>query len=141
MNKKRRTLIAVILLFGVLGIYYPFFILGYTWFHVIKSDFQGGRLGPLDAYRHTLASALVAYTLNEEVVALVTCVMEPRNEDPDLMDRHNNRIGARIGSSVEAFSDIEPTVRKSVLSGTVNSADEGQVTWLPAERWVDGWAW
>ncbi len=140
MNKKKKIALTFILLLGILAIY-PSFIFGYTLSHVAKSGFPGGRYGPLDAYRHTLASALVAYTLNEEAVSLVTKVMESENRDFDLMDQHNNRIGAKIGTSAKAFSDIEPTVREFVENGTVNSNNENQVTWLSANRWVDGWAW
>ena len=106
-----------------------------------KSDFPGGRYGPLDAYRHTLASALVAYTLNEKAVSLVTKVMESKNRDVDLMDQHNNQIGAGIGMNAKAFSAIEPTVREFVSNGKVDSTNEKQITWLPANRWSDGWVW
>jgi hypothetical protein len=64
-RKKTASLIFVFLTIMSL---YPAFILGYTWFHVANAPFLGGRNGPLDAYRHTLASALVAYTLDQRPI-------------------------------------------------------------------------
>jgi hypothetical protein len=120
---------------------YPAFVLGYTWSHVLRSDFSGGRHGPLDAYRHTLASAVVSYTAGPRAVVWVTLVMESAGKEANRMDRNNNLIGAGIGASARSFSEIEPAVHARVLRGAVNASDPGQVTWLSPERWGAGRLW
>jgi hypothetical protein len=120
---------------------YPCFVLIYTWSCVFQSNLEGGRHGPLDAYRHALASAVVSHTLGEWAVNLMTSLMESRGKDSNNMDRRNNRIGAHIGSSSKSFSVLEPSVRKSVLNGAVNSTDTNQITWLPKEKWRAGRIW
>jgi hypothetical protein len=55
------------------------------------------------------------------------------------MDQHNNRIGASIGLRVTSFNEIERVVRVQVLHGAVNATDSNQVTWLPPQRWSQGW--
>lgn len=92
----------------------------------MRSDLPGGRDGPLDAYRHTLASAVVAYTLDPVVVEWATRALERKFYDANAMDRHNNRIGARIGYHARSFSEIEPAVREQVLGATVNASDPAQ---------------
>lgn len=124
----------------VLGIY-PLSVLGYVWAHVIRSDLEGGRNGPLDAYRHALASSVVAYTLDERAVDLVTRVMESGNRNSNKMDIHNNRIGARIGAQAKSFGELEPAVRSAVSAGAIRSADTNQITWLPEKSWRDRWLW
>lgn len=120
---------------------YPAFVLGYTWAHVARSPLPGGRQGPLDAYRHTLASAVVAYTLGPRVVDAVTLVMEHGETEAHRMDRHNNRIGADTSVRALSFGDIEPTVRAQVQRGAVNATKASQTTWLPPERWRPGGLW
>ena len=120
---------------------YPAFVLGYTWNHVVRSNLSGGRHGPLDAYRHTLASAVVGFTLGPRAVEWATWAMESAGKDADRMDRHNNLIGGGIGASARSFSEIEPAVRAQMLRGAVNALDPGQVTWLPPERWGAGRLW
>ena len=120
---------------------YPLCVLAFTWSHVLRSDLSGGRHGQLDAYRHTLASATVSYTLGEWAVNLTTSVFEWDDKDSNKMDRQNNRIGAGIGSTVESFSEIEPAVLQSVRKGAVNSADLNQITWLSVQKWRDGRLW
>ncbi|MCU0869929.1 MAG: hypothetical protein MUF30_10060, partial [Burkholderiales bacterium] len=105
------------------------------------ADLPGGRNGPLDAYRHTLASAVVAWSIGERPVAWVTAVMEWRGKDANTMDRHNNRIGARIGRRVQSFAEIEPTVRQQVREGAVGARAPEQTTWLPRDAWGDAWLW
>ncbi len=107
----------------------------------MKSDFKGGRNGQLDAYRHALASATVSYTLGEWAVNFVTSVFEWRDKDSNKMDRHNNRIGAGIGSRIESFREIEPSVQQSVRNGAEDASDENQITWLPANKWREGKFW
>jgi hypothetical protein len=126
--------LGILLGVGLLGLY-PGFVLGYTWYKVFHSDLEGGRHGPLDAYRHTLASAVVSYTSAEQVVFAVSAIMERNNKGPNRMDDHNNRIGALIGSQAEHFSDIEPLVQEYVHNGKVNATNMNQVTWLPEKRW------
>jgi hypothetical protein len=130
-------IIAVVLLASA----YPAFVLGYTWSHVVRSNLSGGRHGPLDAYRHTLASAVVGFTLGPRAVEWATWAMESAGKDASRMDRHNNRIGAGIGASARSFSEIEPAVHAQVLRGAVNARDPGQVTWLPPERWGASRLW
>jgi hypothetical protein len=120
---------------------YPAFIVGYTWSHVVRANLPGGRHGPLDAYLHTLASAVVSFTLGPRVVRWATAILERGRKRSNLMDQHNNRIGAAIGARVAAFSEIEPAVRAEVLRGTIHAADPMQVTWLPPERWRAGRLW
>jgi len=120
---------------------YPVFILAFTWSHVSKSVFPGGRDGQLDAYRHALASATVSYTLGEWAVNVVTWIFESENKASSRMDRHNNRIGASIGSRAKSFQEIQPGVLKAVANGTVNAQDRDQITWLPEAQWRAGKLW
>ena len=120
---------------------YPAFVLGYTWSNVARSDLPGGRHGPLDAYRHTLASAVVGFTLGAVAVDWATLVLERHGGASNVMDRHNNRIGAAIGARANSFGEIEPLVRAQVLRGDINAAEPLQVTWLPPERWRTAWWW
>src|SRR5690348_8653288 len=105
-NFVLRLVIAVLLVSA-----YPAFVLGCTWSHVAQSSLPGGRYGPLDAYRHTLASAVVAFTLSPRAVEVTTWFMERRGNDANLMDRRNNQIGAAIGMRVRSFGELEPAVR------------------------------
>ncbi len=120
---------------------YPVMVLGYVWIKVAQSDLPGGRNGPLDAYRHTLASALVSYTLDERVVGWVSDVMEDERIITQRMDRHNNRIGAMIGNQAESLIKIEPAVAKKVSEGRVFARDPDQSTWLPKSIWGDSKMW
>ena len=138
--RRRKFLRGFCALAAVLGVY-PAGVLSFTWSHVSRSDFQGGRNGPLDAYRHTLASATVAYTLGEWAVRGVTTLSESQGKDSNRMDIHNNRIGAKIGARAGAFREIEPAVRQAVLNGRVHASDLDQITWLPKDQWRDGRLW
>ncbi len=140
MKKKRRLLWKLGILALVPSIY-PLFVLTYTWASVFASDLEGGRHGPLDAYRHALASAVVSYTLGERAVALTSALMESKGKDSNMMDEHNNRIGARIGLNSKSFCEIAPAVRQAVLDGAVNSSDQDRITWLPEEKWRSLWLW
>jgi preprotein translocase subunit SecF len=124
----------------LLGIY-PAAVMIFTCGHVLKADFEGGRNGQLDAYRHALASATVSHTLGEWAVDLTTWIFESRGRESNLMDIHNNRIGAEIGAKAKSFGDIEPAVRQSVLYGRVSAVDPNQITWLPRAKWKDGKFW
>ena len=139
--KKRWQMLTIVGSIPLILAIYPSFVLGYTWIKVLQSDLPGGRHGPLDAYRHTLASAVVSYTLNEEAIHLVNRVMEGDPLHIHAMDRHNNLIGARIGSEVESFGDIERAVAEQVAKGKVMSRDPDQSTWLPEVMWQNEKMW
>lgn len=126
---------------AIILLLYPAFVIGYTWAHVLRSDLEGGRHGPLDAYRHTLASAVVSHTLGEWAVELVTTVFESSGKDSNKMDRTNNSIGAAIGSRAGSLGEIEPMVREQVSQGAELSDVAGQITWLPGDRWRDSRLW
>ena len=83
----------------------------------------------------------MAFTLSPRAVEWVTSAMERDSNDANLMDRHNNGIGAAIGLRVRSFSEIEPAVQAQVLRGAINARDAGQVTWLPQERWRKSQLW
>ena len=118
---------------------YPAFVLGTVYAQWFSADLPGGRNGPSDAYRHSLASATVAYTASPRLVALVTRVMERDGIGSDMraMDAHNNRIGAQIGAHATSWGDMQDRVLHAVQAGAVNTADADTITWLPRERWLD----
>ena len=119
---------------------YPAFVLGTTYTLVLRSDLPGGRHGPQDAYRHSLASAIVAYTGTPRWVAWVTMVMEDdngRGEASRAMDAHNNRIGARIGAEARSWSEMRANIDAAVAAGAVDADDPDRITWLPPARWRD----
>ena len=118
---------------------YPAFVLGTVYAQWFRADLPGGRNGPSDAYRHSLASATVAYTVSPRLVALVTHVMERDGIGSDMraMDAHNNRIGADIGAHATSWGEMQDRVLHAVQAGAVNTADADTITWLPRERWLD----
>ena len=139
--KKRWQMLTIVGSIPFILAIYPTFVLGYTWIKVSQSELPGGRHGPLDAYRHTLASAVVSYTLNEEVIAWVSEKMEHSDILTHKMDRHNNRIGATIGSKVDSFWEIEAAVAKRVAEGMIMAKDPDQSTWMPEAMWKDAKMW
>jgi hypothetical protein len=114
---------------------YPFWLLGYVYWHSLSSGLPGARHGPQDAYRHTLASAAVAYTLSPVAVDWVTAVMEFADDPGSRMDRHNNAIGASIGAAAESFAQIRPQVLERVRAGRIGATDAQQVSWMPPQQW------
>ena len=131
-RRWRRAAIAALLLVA-----YPAFVLGATYQQFFRADLPGGRNGPADAYRHSLASAIVAYTLSPRCVEWVTDVME-RGGDGNAsraMDAHNNHIGARIGATAPSWNEMQEAVRNAVRDGAVDATDPDRITWLPASRW------
>ncbi|MBA3930144.1 MAG: hypothetical protein C0521_11225 [Xanthomonas sp.] len=140
-RRRRYPRLARLAMVGIALAAYPACVLTYTWSHVLQSPLPGGRHGPLDAYRHTLASAVVAYTSDPRAVHLVNDVMERRGKRANAMDIHNNLIGAAIGSRATRFSDLEPMVARSVAAGGIDAASPDQTTWLPASDWKEGFAW
>ena len=131
--KLRRILLAI-LAAVLLSCAYPAFVLGYTWSHVATARFPGGRHGPLDAYRHTLASAVVAFTLSPHAVEWITLAMESNAKRSSSMDRHNNRIGSMTGEQAHSFSELQPAVQALVERGVVGATAPNQITWLPPSR-------
>ncbi|QDU97719.1 DUF6973 domain-containing protein [Lignipirellula cremea] len=132
-----RRFLIVALLLGI----YPACVIGYTWTCVLQSDFEGGKRGPLDAYRHALASAVVSYTLGDWAVDFTTSVCESPDSESGKMDIHNNRLGAAIGSQASSFQEIEPAIRQAVLEGGVLSDDPEQIYWLPQDTWGKNKLW
>ena len=137
MKQKLRRIIIIALILAV----YPVTVLTYTWSYVLNSDLEGGRRGPLDAYRHTLASAFVSYTIGSWAVDFTTYVCESDRTESGRMDIKNNRIGARIGAETKSIWDIESNVRKAIKAGDVLSKDPEQITWCPKEKWSDSKLW
>ena len=128
MTRRRKILLGVSLM-AVIAVLYPAFVLGYTWKCVVASDLPGGRHGPLDGYRHALASAVVSYTLHPAVVPVVNLAMESQGKDSNRMDRHNNLLGASIGDEVGEFGEIEPLVRALAESGSSGAPLPGRMAW------------
>ncbi len=116
---------------------YPAFVLGTTYAHWLSVDLPGGRHGPSDAYRHSLASATVAYTGSPRWVDWVTAVMENggRGDAARAMDAHNNRLGARIGAAAGSWSEMQAGVLAAVKAGGMETSDPDRITWLPPDRW------
>jgi hypothetical protein len=133
--KKYRNLISKLGALTLAILIYPLFVMIYTLNHVYQSDLEGGGNGPLDAYRHTLASAVVTYTLGDWAVNFTSYFMESKKTATGAMDRHNNHVGAKIGSHAKSFKDIEPMVHKHVLEGACCTSKKDQTTWLPKEIW------
>lgn len=118
---------------------YPAFVLGTVYAATLRSDLPGGRHGPRDAYRHSLASATVAYTGSPRWVEWVTAVMEDggRGDAARAMDAHNNRLGARIGARADSWTQMRADVLAAVQAGGAMVEDDDRITWLPPERWQD----
>ena len=140
-KKMQRRLLKRAAVLALTPCLYPAGVIAFTWHHVLKSDFEGGRNGKLDAYRHSLASATVSYTLGEWAVDLTTWIFESGGKESNLMDTHNNRIGARLGTKAGSFCDIEPAVRQAVQNGHISATDSDQITSLPADKWRDSKFW
>lgn len=141
MQYFKKTLELCFKLALALALLYVVLVLGYVWWHCYQSPLKAGANGPLDAYRHTFASAVVAYTTSPKVVQLVSKVMERKNRPANLMDKHNNAIGMRIGQQVKSLDEIHARVLVKVESGTVNAADSDQTTWLPPQYWGRAFLW
>lgn len=133
---RRRIMIAL----RISGIY-PLSVLAYTWSCVLRSDLEDGRHGPLNAYRHALASSVVSYTLGTWAVNLITSIFESGGKASNNMDRHNNRIGAGIGAASRSFAELERSVSQSVKNGAVNTTDPQRITLLTENQWRDGRFW
>jgi hypothetical protein len=139
--RKNRKIFLKLAALAFIVFFYPMCVLIYTWTCVFQSDLEGGKNGPLDAYRHTLASAVVSHTLGEWGVKVTTFFMESKNSASGAMDRHNNRIGMKIGSQAKSFEDLEPWVRRHVAEGRCGSTKADQITWLPKTKWRKSNLW
>ncbi len=135
---RLRRLRGVALFAVALGAY-PAFVLATVYATRLRSDLPGGRHGPKDAYRHSLASATVAYTGSPRWVEWATAVMENGGEGgPDrTMDAYNNRIGARIGAGAESWAGMRAAVLAAVEAGGIEAEEDNRITWLPPERWQE----
>lgn len=131
--RRFRSLLALAALCGL----YVAFVLGTVYATTLRSDLPGGRHGPKDAYRHSLASATVAYTGSPRWVEWVTAVMEDggRGDAARAMDAHNNRLGARIGARADSWTQMRADVLAAVQAGGAMVEDDDRITWLPPERW------
>jgi hypothetical protein len=134
---SRRNRLRFALSILILGAAYPAFVLGHVYATTLRSDLPGGRHGPKDAYRHGLASAIVAYTGSSLWVDWVTAVMERggQGDAARAMDAHNNRLGARIGARSNSWREMQTAVLDAVERGGVAVEDMNRMTWLPPERW------
>ena len=127
--------------FLLLFFIYSASVLIFVWWQCYVSPWQGGKNGQLDAYRHTLASAVVAYTISPKLVTLVGTVMERKNFESNLMDKQNNRIGAEIGAKARSLNEVCQNVVAQVAQGTVNASNANQTTWLPQSYWGEALLW
>lgn len=123
---------------------YPGFVLAVTYTTTLRSGLPGGRHGPCDAYRHCLASAIVAFTLSPRVVEWVTAVMEGDDAGAShRMDAHNNAVGLRLAASAADWSALLRAVRSAVERGSLledsSCREPDRVVWLPPERWRERW--
>ena len=130
----RRAIVAI-----CVGALYPAFVLATVYTTTAQSDLPGGRHGPRDAYRHSLASATVAYTGSPRWVEWVTAVMENdgRGDDSRAMDAHNNLLGARIGADAHSWAGMRAAVLAAVQTGGIDVQDPNRITWLPQTRWQE----
>ena len=112
--------------------------IGFTWITLWRG-LPGGRNGPADAYRHSLASAIVAYTLSPRCVDWVTAVMEHSGQgNPSrAMDAHNNQLGARIGAAAESWDAMQQAVLAAVKNGAADARSPDQITWLAQGAWQE----
>ena len=138
---KRKKLVLKLGVGALILSIYPLFVLSYTWTFVARSSLEGGHNGPLDAYRHTLASAVVSYTLDAKVVNCVSLVMESWGKESNAMDAHNNNIGAQLGTHAVSFTELEPSVRETISKGMINAVDVNQTTWMPKKTWQNRRFW
>ena len=138
-NAERRRLWRRLLVVGVLLGAYPAFVMTATYTQFFAADLPGGRNGPADAYRHSLASAIVAYTLSPRCVDWVTAVMERGGEGnaARAMDAHNNRLGARIGATAGSWNAMQQAVLAAVKNGAIDARSPEQITWLAPSAWQE----
>lgn len=98
----------------------------------------GMRGGPQDAFRHTLASAVVSRFISPAAVDWVTDATESGRTRNSRMDRHNNRIGRELGLRGGSATQLYGRVREQVAAGRADSDDPAVTTWLPEKNWTVG---
>lgn len=127
------------LIVGAVLAAYPAFVMSATYVQFFAAGLPGGRNGPADAYRHTLASAIVAYTSSPRAVDWVTRVMERdgRGNPSRAMDAHNNRIGARLGAAAPDWTAMQRDVRAAVDHGAIDARSPDQITWRAPHAWQE----
>jgi len=130
-----RTLFVVAVVLGA----YPAFVMVATYSQFFAAGLPGGRNGPADAYRHSLASAIVAYSLSPRCVDWVTKVMERDGQGnaARAMDAHNNRLGARIGAAADSWNAMQQAVLAAVKHGAIDARSPDQITWLAPDAWQE----
>jgi hypothetical protein len=118
---------------------YPVFVLGTVYATTLRSEFPGGRHGPKDAYRHCLASAIVAYTGSATWVEWATVVMERDGQGSPAraMDAHNNRLCAVIGARAESWKEMHVDVLAAIENGGIDIDAVDRIAWLPPEQWQE----
>ncbi len=123
-------------LYYLLPLLFPVIFLIYFYISAMQTGLPGRRGGPQDAFRHSYASAVVARYTHSNVVKILTNILESNSEDSyDLMDRHNNAIGAKIGSS---DLPIYETLLNKIKQGSVSAYDKNTLMWLPSDHWSNG---
>ena len=137
-RRKRHWRRLFVLAAAVLGAY-PAFVMVATYSQFFAVGLPGGRNGPADAYRHSLASAIVAYTSSPRCVDWVTAVMERDGEGnaARAMDAHNNRLGARIGAAADSWNAMQQAVLAAVKTGAIDTRSPDQITWLAPDAWQE----
>jgi hypothetical protein len=138
-NREPRRFWRRLLTVGVLLGMYPAFVMTATYLRFFEAHLPGGRNGPADAYRHSLASAIVAYTLSPHCVDWVTAVMERGGEGnaARAMDAHNNQLGARIGATSGSWNTMQQAVLAAVKNGAIDAGSPEQITWLAPSAWQE----
>lgn len=138
-NTGRRRYWRRLVLVGVVLGAYPVFVMVATYSRFFAADLPGGRNGPADAYRHSLASAVVAYTLSPRCVDWVTALMERGGEGnaARAMDAHNNQLGARIGAAADSWEAMQQAVLAAVKNGAIDARSPEQITWLAPSAWQE----
>ncbi|MET3930432.1 hypothetical protein ABIE51_002319 [Lysobacter sp. OAE881] len=134
-KRQWRRLFVVAVVLGA----YPAFVMVATYSQFFAAGLPGGRNGPADAYRHSLASAIVAYTSSPRCVDLVTAVMEHGGQGnaARAMDAHNNRLGARIGAAADSWTAMQQAVLAAVNEGAIDARSPDQITWLAPDAWQE----
>lgn len=100
------------------------------------TQLEGSLGGPQDAFRHTYSSAIVSRYIGIWAVDITTNIMErdPKNKW-DIMDIHNNRLGAKMGQQT---GDLKQMVLEAIKQGRVNNENPDQISWLPKKNWTKG---
>jgi hypothetical protein len=121
------------------------------------SGLPGGQFGPRDALRHIIGSAELTRRLGllrayvpTEGNEIISAFFQRRREffgqavAPSLlpesraMDRANNAIGQRIGTTAATANDVLERARGEVEAAFRSGPGlNGRADWLPPDRWTD----